>query len=295
MEIVSIKPLLAVAVSLVGTAFIIATRKSPNIREGCSLVTAILKFLIVLAMLPAVLAGNTLHYTLFTFTTGVSLGFRVDAMGLLFGISASFLWILTTLYSIGYMRSLKEHAQTRFYTCFAITLSATVGLAFSADWLTLFVFWEIITFFTYPLVAHHETEEAFAGGNKYILYLLATSKAFMLPAIILTFVQSGSFDFKANGIFPAGADPTVLVIVYYLYLAGIGKAAIMPFHSWLPAAMVAPTPVSALLHAVAVVNAGVFCVLRVIFNIFGVELMKVLNLGVPTAFIVSFTILMASI
>ncbi|MFQ5779825.1 MAG: monovalent cation/H+ antiporter subunit D family protein [Nitrospiria bacterium] len=295
MEIVSIKPLLAVAVSLVGTAFIIATRKSPNIREGCSLVTAILKFLIVLTLVPAVLAGNTIHYTLISFLPGVSIAFRVDGLGLVFALSASFLWILTTFYSIGYMRSLNEHAQTRYYTCFAITLSATMGVAFSANWVTLFLFWEIITFFTYPLVAHHETEEAFAGGNKYILYLLATSKAFMLPAIILTFVLSGSFDFKPHGIFPAGADPTVLVIIYFLYLAGIGKAAIMPFSAWLPAAMVAPTPVSALLHAVAVVNTGVFCVLRVIFHVFGVELMKALNLGVMTAFIVSFTIIMASL
>ncbi len=295
MEIESITPWLAVAVSLLGAVLIVATRKHPNIREGCSLGAGILKFLIVLTMIPAVLAGKTLHYTLFSFLPGVPIAFRVDALGLLFAITASFLWILTTLYSIGYMRSLNEHAQTRYYTCFAITLSATLGVAFSANLLTLFLSYEVITFFTYPLVTHHETEEAFAAGNKYILYLLATSKAFFAGAIILTYIHSGTLDFKPNGIFPAGANQTVLVIAYFLFLAGIGKAAIMPFHGWLPAVMVAPTPVTALFHAVAVVNAGVFSVLRVIFHVFGVELMKELNLGVPTACIVSFTIIMASL
>lgn len=295
MEIESIKPFLAVAVSLLGAVLIVATRRSPNIREGCSLVAAILKFLIVLTMIPAVLAGNTVHYTLFSLTSGVPIiAFRVDALGLLFAATASFLWILTTFYSISYMRSLNEHAQTRYYFCFAITLSATMGVAFSANLVTLYLFYELISFVTYPLVAHKETEEALDKGNKYVFYLLMTSKAFLL-ASFLAYALSGTFDFRPNGIFPSDANPTLLTLTYFLFLVGIGKAAIMPFHAWLPAAMVAPTPVSALLHAVAVVNAGVFCVLRIIFHVFGVELMKALNLGVMTALIASFTIIMASI
>ena len=274
---------------------IVATRKHPNIREGCSLGTAILMFLIVTTMIPPVLAGNTLHMTIVRIFPQVPIALRVDALGLLFATTATFLWILTTLYSIGYMRSLKEHAQTRYYTCFALTLTAAMGVAFSANWLTLYLFYEMLTFFTYPLVAHHETKEAFAAGNKYLLYLLGTAKAFLLLAIILTFILSGTLDFTPHGIFPPGANPVVLTITYALFLAGIGKVAIMPFQAWLPAAMVAPTPVSALLHAVAVVNVGVFCVLRVMFYVFGVELMKELNLGVMTAFFVSFTIIMASL
>ena len=294
MEIESIRPFLAMLVSLIGAVLVVATRKDPNIREGCSLGASVLKFLIVITMIPSVLAGNTFHYTLLSFLPEVSITFRVDALGLLFATTASFLWIVTTVYSIGYMRSGKEHSQTRFYACFAVTLSATMGVAFSANLVTLYVFYEILTFITYPLVTHKGTDEAYAGGNKYLTYLLGTSKAFFLAAIILAYTQSGTFAFKQNGIFPPDANQALLVVVYFLFLAGIGKAAIMPFHAWLPAAMVAPTPVSALLHAVAVVNTGVFCVLRVIFNVFGVELMKQLNLGVATVFIASFTILTAS-
>ncbi len=308
----SIKPLLAVAVSLVGTALIFLTRENRNVREGCSLVTATLKFFIVLSMIPAILGGHTLHYTLFPFLPEVSIAFRVDALGLLFATVASFLWIVTTVYSIGYMRPelsgllqqkqegallspLKEHAQTRYYSCFAITLSATMGVAFSANLVTMYLFYEILTIVTYPLVAHKETEEDYAGANKYLFYLLGTSKAFLLVAIILTYVLSGSLTFKPNGLFPDGVNQTALAVTYFLFLFGIGKAAIMPLHAWLPAAMVAPTPVSALLHAVAIVNSGVFCVLRVIFNVFGGELMKALHLGMITAILVSFTIIMASV
>ncbi|OGX04645.1 MAG: cation:proton antiporter [Omnitrophica bacterium RIFCSPLOWO2_12_FULL_50_11] len=294
MEIESIKPLLAVGVSLLGAALIVATRKSPNIREGCSLVAAILKFLIVATMIPSVLAGKTLHMTLFSFLPDVSIALRVDALGLLFATTASFLWIVTTLYSVGYMRSLNEHAQTRYYLCFAITMSATISVAFSANLLTLYIFYELITFFTYPLVAHKETDKVFAAGNKYVFYLLMSAKFFLL-AIILTYVFAGTMDFRPNGIFTSKVNTTILTLTYFLFLAGISKAAIMPFHAWLPAAMVAPVPVSALLHAVAVVNTGVFCVLRVIFHIFGVELMKTLNLGAVTAIIASFTIIVASI
>ncbi|MCG3115494.1 MAG: monovalent cation/H+ antiporter subunit D family protein [Candidatus Manganitrophus sp. SA1] len=295
MEVESIKPLLAVAVSLIGAALIVATRRNPNVREGCSLVTAILKFLIVASMIPAVLAGNTLHYNLITLLPEVSIAFRVDALGLVFAITASFLWIVTTLYSIGYMRSLREHNQTRYYTCFAITLFATLGLAFSANMITLFLFYEIITFITYPLVTHSGTKEAYAAGNKYLFYLLATTKAFFVTAMFLTYNITNTFDFRLGGVFPAGANQTVLIITYFLFIAGLGKVAIMPFHAWLPAAMIAPTPVSALLHAVAVVNAGAFCVLRIIFHVYGVELMKELNLGVMTGFLASFTIITASI
>ncbi len=294
MEIESISPFLAVAIPLVGVALIAATRKNPNLREGCSLGASALQFLIVLTMTPAVLAGTTLQFTLFPFLPQVSIAFRVDALGLLLAITASFLWILTVIYSIGYMRNLGEHAQTRFYACFAITLAATMGIAFSANLLTMYIFYELLTFITYPLVTHDETEEAFAAGRRYIFYHLGTSIIFLLPAIILTYALSGTFDFQPNGVFPAGANATVLVIVYFMFLAGIAKAAIMPLHAWLPNAMVAPVPVSALLHAVAVVNVGVFCILRVIFDVYGVELMQQLNLGTVTAVIASFTILMAS-
>ena len=294
MELESIRPTLAVAVSLIGAILIVATRRYPNVREGCSLAAAVCKFLIVATMIPGVRAGVTFHHTLFSFLPGVSIGFRVDALGLLFAAIASFLWIVTTLYSIGYMRAMEEHAQTRYYACFAVTLSATMGVAFSENLATLYLFYEILTFITYPLVAHKETEEALAGAKKYLIYLLGTSKVFLLAAIIGTYILAETLDFSPRGFLPRDAHPAALTAVYFLFLFGIGKAAIMPLHGWLPAAMVAPTPVSGLLHAVAVVNTGVFCVLRVIFHVFGTTLMNDLGLGVWTTLIVSVTILTAS-
>jgi multicomponent Na+:H+ antiporter subunit D len=295
MEMESITPFLVVAVSLVGALLIVVTRRWPDIREGCSVVAGIAKFLLVLTLVPAVLDGKTISYTLWSLAPGVPvLAFRVDALGLLFAATASFLWILTTVYSIGYMRSLQEHAQTRYYFCFALTMSATMGVAFASNLVTLYLFYELISFATYPLVAHKETDEAFDKGNKYVFYLLMTSKGLLL-ASFMTYALSGTFDFKPNGVFSTDANRTLLMITYVLFLIGIGKAAIMPFHAWLPAAMVAPTPVSALLHAVAVVNTGIFCVLRIMFHVFGVELMKELNLGFMTAVLASVTIIMASL
>jgi multicomponent Na+:H+ antiporter subunit D len=293
--IASIKPLLAVLVSLVAAVLILVSGRSPNLREFWSLAAATIKFLIVASMIPVILAGQSIEYTVLTFLPGIDLKFKVDSLGLMFGLTASFLWILTTLYSIGYMRTLKEHAQTRYFACFAVTLSATMGVAFAANLFTLFFFYEVITLITYPLVSHHETPEAYSAGRKYLVYLLGTSKTFLLAAILLTYSVAGTLDFKSQGVF-SGVDPSIwLIVIYILFIAGFAKAAIMPFHSWLPSAMVAPTPVSALLHAVAVVKVGVFSILRVIFDVMGPDLMNRLNLGIPTAFFVSVTIITASI
>jgi len=294
MQTESITPFLAMAVAVLGAALIIATRQKPNLREGCSLAASVLQFLIVLTMIPPVLNGEILQFTVLPFLPQAAIAFRVDALSLLFAITASFLWILTTVYSIGYMRHLREQAQTRYYVFFALVLAATMGVAFSANLVTLYVFYELLTFLTYPLLTHTGSSEAHAAGRKYLRYQLATSFAFLLPAILLTYVLSGTFDFGQNGVFPAGVDATVLVVVFGFFLAGSAKAAIMPFHAWLPAAMVAPTPVSALLHAVAVVNAGVFLIFRVILDVFGTDLLQQLRLDVATTIVVSVTILLAS-
>ena len=292
--IVSIRPLLAVLVSAVGAILIISSHRNPNRREFWSLLASGIKFLIVISMIPSVMAGNVLEYTLVEPLPGIGIKFRVDALGLTFASIASFLWIITSLYSIGYMRTSKEHAQTRYFACFAVTLSATIGVAFSANLLTLYVFYEIITMSTYALVAHRETPEAWIGGKKYITYLLGTSKAFLLPAIILTYNAVGTLEFSKTGIFSATTDSVLITIIFVLFIAGFAKSAIMPLHSWLPAAMVAPTPVSALLHAVAVVKVGVFCILRVALYIFGLDTLKELNLGFPLVLLASFTIITAS-
>jgi multicomponent Na+:H+ antiporter subunit D len=191
------------------------------------------------------------------------------------------------------MRSLREHAQTRYFACFAIALSATTGVAFSENLITLFLFYEMLTLSTFPLVTHKETEEARAAGRKYVAYILGGSISLCLIAIVLTYNIAGTLSFSETGIFTE--TPSILILIYFLFLFGFTKAAIMPLHSWLPAAMVAPTPVSALLHAVAVVKVGVFSILRVVLYIFGKSTMQSLGLDIFTAYIASFTIICASL
>lgn len=279
--VVSTRPLLAVLVSAVGALLIVRTgQHRPNLRESWSVAAGALQSAIVVSMIPEIQAGRTLRYVLFQILPGIELAFRVDAFGLLFALGASLLWIATSFYSIGYMRSLKEHAQTRYFACFAVALSATMGVAFSANLFTLLLFYEALTLATYPLVGHKETAEAKAGARKYIIYLLGAAKVFLLAAIILTYNVAGTLEFRAGGILPASelaAEPRLLSVVFALFLFGFAKNAVMPLHSWLPAAMVAPTPVSALLHAVAVVKTGVFATLRVFLFVFGPEAMRQLG------------------
>jgi multicomponent Na+:H+ antiporter subunit D len=207
--------------------------------------------------------------------------------------------MFATSYNIGYMRTLNEHAQTRYFFCFAVAIFGAVGVAFSANVFTRYLFYELITIFTYPLVAHHQDEEGFAGARKYMVYLMGSSKLFLLPAMVLTYVLAGTLEFNltdmVHGMFPADANPVLVSVTYFLYLFGLAKAAIMPLHNWLPGAMVAPTPVSALLHAVAVVKAGVFSLSRVMLSGFGVELLDRLGLGLTTASLAAFTIVAASV
>ncbi|MEK6599590.1 MAG: monovalent cation/H+ antiporter subunit D family protein [Deltaproteobacteria bacterium] len=292
----SIKPLLAVIVSLIAAFLILITgERARNLREFWTILASVVKFAIVASMVSPILEGNVLEYTVISILPGLSLQFRVDALGILFALTASFLWIITSFYSIGYMRSLNEHAQTRYFACFAIALSATMGVAFSANLFTTFIFYEIITLSTYPLVAHKETSEAIKGARRYLAYLLGTSIAFLLLAIFLTYNAAGTLDFSNQGILAGKGSNALLTVIFILFMAGIAKAAMMPLHSWLPAAMVAPTPVSALLHAVAVVKVGVFTVIRVALYIFGIDLLSRLGLGTALAYFASFTIIAASI
>lgn len=294
--ILSIKPLLAVLSSLVAVPLILRTGDDrPNLREFWSILAGVIKFSIVISMVPAILSGNTIEYTLVTFYEGIDIKFRVDALGLVFATVSSFLWIVTTFYSIGYMRSAKEHSQTRYFACFAISLSSAVGVAFSANLITLFVFYEILSLATVPLVGHKETPEAIEGARKYFLYLLSLSKTLLLSGIIIVYLTAGTTDFASHGLLKNEAGSMLLFAAFFLFLFGFAKGGVMPVHNWLPSAMVAPTPVSALLHAVAVVKVGVFSILRVVFHIYGVDLMTRMNLGIAAAYVVSFTILVGSI
>jgi len=296
--ITSCKLLYAILVPLIGSIGVMLTGKRPNIRESCSVVAAIIMFWIIASLVPTVLSGTKIVYNLFNIVPGVSVTLRADAFSMIFALVASFLWILAAFYSMGYMRGLKEHAQTRFNACFALALFGAIGVAFSDNLFTLYLFYEIVSVCTYPLVAHHQDEEGYSGARKYIVYLTTTAKAFLLPAMALIYVLTGTLDFANNistGIFPPDVNATLVTILYIFCIFGFAKNGVMPFHNWLPGAMVAPTPVSALLHAVAVVKVGVFSTTRVMLYVFGVDLMSLLNLGIPTAYFVSITILLASI
>lgn len=298
----SARVLLPLAITFIAPFAIIAAKGDENHREGVSFIAAALAFVSVLSFIPAVLAREVCNYTLFTILPNVTIRFAVDGLGIIFALIATFLWGLATSYNVGYMRSLKEHAQTRYYFCFGVAIFGAVGVAFAANVFTLYLFYEVITVFTYPLVAHHQDEEGFSGAKKYLAYLMGTSKLFLLPAMVLTYVLTGTLDMNltdiVHGMFPADViaeHPNLVRITYVLYIAGLAKAALVPFHNWLPSAMVAPTPVSALLHAVAVVKAGVFSVSRIILSGFGVQAMDTLCLGLPTAYLAAFTIVAASL
>jgi len=226
---------------------------------------------------------------------GLPIALALEPLGLLFALIASSLWIVTTVYAIGYMRGHGESDQTRFFTFFAIAISATMGVALSANLITLFLFYELLTLSTYPLVTHAGTAEARRGGRVYLGILIGTSMAFLLPAIIATWYFTGSVTFEAGGILAGKISPLTTGILFALFAFGIGKAALMPFHRWLPAAMVAPTPVSALLHAVAVVKAGVFSLLKIVIYVFGIDLLAQNGVRDLMLWVVAITILGASV
>lgn len=292
----SATPLLALLASFLGAFFILFTGgKRPNLRELWTILAAVTKFAFICSMLPHVLQGKIVEYTIIEIYTGINLQFRVDAFGMIFALLASCLWIVVSVYSIGYMRTLKEHAQTRYFFCFAMALFGATGVAMAGNLLTLFMFYEILTIATFPLVAHKETPEAIKAGRKYLAYLL-TGAAFVLFSMGLTYYLTGTLNFAPGGFVAGHGSKELLSLLFVVFIIGFGsKAAVMPIHEWLPSAMIAPVPVSALLHAVAVVKAGVFCCLRVILYIFGPEMLSGLGLWIILAYFVSFTVIFANI
>lgn len=298
-SISSLLPVWACLASLAAAPLLVLFRREIFLREMTTFVAGFVKLGCVLAMLPLVLDGKVVVTTLVDGIAGVSVPivFRVDGLGMTFALVASSLWILTSLYAIGYMRGLEEHSQTRFFAFFAVSLSATLGVAFAGNLLTLYLFYEMLSLSTWPLVTHHQDKEARGGGRTYLAHLLGTSIAFAIPAILFTYVKSGGdLSFGGDAIL-AGSDlgylPAVILLLAFAF--GFSKAGLMPFHSWLPGAMVAPTPVSALLHAVAVVKVGVFCVIRVVTGVFGTDLLGRLDANLVLCWIAAFTVLTSSL
>ncbi|MEM7043536.1 MAG: proton-conducting transporter membrane subunit, partial [Pseudomonadota bacterium] len=261
-------------VPAIGSVLVWLTGSRPNLRESVTLVTAGLLFCLVLIAVAPVGGGARPEATLIEMFPGLSLAFKIEPLGATFALIASSLWILTSIYAIGYMRGHHEQNQTRFFAFFALAIASTMGIAFAGNMLTLFTFYEVLSVCTYPLVTHSGTAEAKRAGRVYLGILLGTSIGLQLFAIGYTWIAAGTLDFTDGGILDGKISAGMAAVLITLYVFGIGKAAVMPFHRWLPAAMVAPTPVSALLHAVAVVKAGVFSVLKVAVYIFGIDLLS---------------------
>ncbi|APX98464.1 proton-conducting transporter transmembrane domain-containing protein [Natronorubrum daqingense] len=319
-EVADPRPLVAILVSAVAMCLIIASYRYPNVREGWSVVAAVAKFGIVASMIPGVMDGTVYEWSLadslgVEFLAGIDFVLRADPLGLLFALLASFLWIFTSFYAAGYMRGLDEHAQTRFFASFAASLSTALGIAFAGNLVTIFIFYELLSLVTYPLVAHNEDDEARIAGRKYLAYTFFGGGVFLLAGTVLTYWLTGlvgdpTTAFETGGIGAlaeaAQVEPVFAQAAFFLLIAGFGvKAAVMPLHSWLADAMVAPTPVSGLLHAVAVVKSGAFGVARVILEVFGPGLIHDLplnvpgigevGLNVPVAILAAFTLTAASI
>jgi len=282
-----------------GALVIASLGHRPNVRDWVLVVAAALTLGCVVPLVPAVFAGGNPAWSLFEMVGGVDLAFRVEPLGMVFGLVAGGLFLPTSVYAIGYMRGHHEDNQTRFFVCFAFAISAALGIAFAANLLTLFLFYELLTLSTYPLVTHHQTDEARRAGRVYLGFLLTTSVCFLLLAVLWTYDLAGTLEFLPGGILSGSSttDPPsdgVLAVLLALFVFGTGKAAVMPFHRWLPAAMVAPAPVSALLHAVAVVKAGVFTVLKIAIYVFGLDSLAVAG-GAWLPWVASATILIASV
>ncbi len=288
--------LASLVIPLVGAlAILAAARVGDNLREAATMITSVALAWAVWSLLPVIMSGVRPQVTLFEVIPGIEVAFAIEPLGMLFAALASGLWIVNSIYSIGYMRGNKEKKQTRFYVFFALSLAATIGIAFAANLFTLFLFYEALTLLTYPLVSHKGDAKTLRSARVYLGILLATSIGLLLPAIIWTYTVAGNGTFTPGGILAGHVEGPALGLLLGLFVFGIGKAAVMPVHRWLPAAMVAPTPVSALLHAVAVVKAGVFTITKVIVYIFGIEHLFATPSSGWLLYAAAFTIIVASL
>lgn len=288
-------PVAVVLVPFVGAAAIALAGDRDRLRDALGWITALAFFAGVSAQVGPVLAGAGREQHVWTLMPGLDIAFAVEPLGLIFALVAATLWLVATLYAQCYMKALGYKHLGRFFACYAIALGAAAGVAFSANLLTLFVFYEVLSLSTYPLVAHSGTSKARDGARIYLGYLLTTSIGLLLVAVLWVWHAAGTLEFTPGGIIAGNVDPVWIPLLAGLFMFGIGKAALMPVHRWLPAAMVAPAPVSALLHAVAVVKAGVFSVLKVAVFVFGTDTLVTTGAGLWVSWVAAFTIVAASL
>jgi multicomponent Na+:H+ antiporter subunit D len=293
----SVVPLIAVLLPSSAALLVLLTgERFRNLRDSWSTIAAVVMVAVVASMLPDVLDGRVPQTTIIELSPGIDIMLRADSAGMIFGLLASSLWVLASVYAVGYMRVEHEHKQTRFFVAFALSLTAAAGVAFAANLLTFVIFYELLTLFTFPLVTHRETESAIVAGRKYLTYTLS-------GGLMLIGGTAWVHMLGIDGTFVAGgllADESISKATAWgllaLLMVGVGvKSAVMPLHGWLPSAMVAPTPVSALLHAVAVVKAGVFGVVRMLVFVFGAELLREIAAWQVIALFAAATLLIGSL
>jgi len=287
--------ILALLIPTVAAFIIPVVGKVPNLREAVSFIAGAALLAVVVLLIQRVGAGERPELYLGEFAGRFEIKFVLEPLGAMFAAIASSLWIVNSLFTLGYMRGNNEVKQTRFFTCVAIAIAAAMGIALSGNLITLFIFYEVLTISTFPLVTHKGDAAARKGGTVYALILMGTSLGLLFPAIIGTQIIAGSTDFVVGGVFGPEVSMTAVGILLFLFAYGIGKAALMPIHPWLPNAMVAPTPVSALLHAVAVVKAGVFTMLKVVVYTFGPDLTYASGASTVLAWIAAASIVIASL
>lgn len=287
--------LLALVLPFFSAAVSYAVGRMPDVRETLTLVACIGLCIITIAMFMRVGAGDAPELVIAQPMSGLEIAFRLEPLGALFAVMASVLWAVNSLFSIGYMRGAREANQTRFYVCFALAMFGVMGVAMAANLFTLFIFYETLTLATYPLVTHKGDAAARRAGRIYLGTLVGASVVLFLPGIIGVASVAGSTTFTAGGLLPGTTSVVIENVLLLLLVFGAAKAALIPLHGWLPAAMVAPAPVSALLHAVAVVKAGVFTILKISAYIFGPELITALPAATWILWLAAATIVIASL
>jgi multicomponent Na+:H+ antiporter subunit D len=291
----SLLPLLAVALPCLTGVAIVLSRRAPRVVEALLGLGALATFVVVGMLLVAVLDGRTPTTQLIELVPGLQLSLRADGMGILFAVLASLLWVLASSYAVGYLRGDDADNRTRFYAFYALCLATAFAVAFAGDLFTFFIAYELLTVTTYPLVTHSGNEAAIAAGRRYLATLLGGGVLVLFGLVILSVVV-GDVTFVAGGFVGDTLGPALTSVTFLLFAVGFGtKAGLMPLHRWLPAAMVAPTPVSALLHAVAVVKGGVFAFGRLVGFVFGPDVLDGLTVTTLLAVAAGTTLVVASV
>jgi len=292
-EVKSVLPILIVFTPCLSLAGALLWRnKRPRFARFVYVGSSVLTFILILLLYPRAMNGTVSTQTILEIAPRITLGFRIDTLGFYFGLLLSVLWVIASFYSLGYITS----RETRYYSFLSLNLSFCLGVAFSANMFTLFIFYELMSLFTYPLIIHDETDIARRAGLKYLVYSI-TAGAVILAALIMQYFYSGTLAFTGRGtIGAAGVSAGVLKVIFSIYLLGFGvKACIMPLHGWVPDAHpAAPAPASALLSGV-ILKVGVFGIMRVVYDVFGVDLLKRLGVSLPMLYVASITIIVASI